>query len=302
MVSGNTFMIHQKVTQALSMRIPSHIWKTTAIIAVAIAIVVALSPEQPSAYSSAETRFVEKSTNGMQIVPASCPSNPHSSGECSPPSQPSSGCTITASPSSITSGQSSVIGWSSATSYDDPYTRTISPTIGSVAWSGTWSVAPTQTTTYTLTGTHNSSGSNYSCSTTVTVTGGTCTPQYYCTGNDLYYTNASCSNSLVQACAWGCSYGACLVPPEPTGEITANPALVRSGRTSQITWEANNVESCTVTEDNPDINDSWTGATGTRTSSAITQLTTYTLRCIDLTGEEFLDYAKVNVIPIWEEQ
>jgi len=57
-----------------------------------------------------------------------------------------------------------------------------------------------------------------------------------------------------------------------------------------------------VTEDNPDINDSWTGATGTRTSSAITQLTTYTLRCIDLTGEEFLDYAKVNVIPIWEEQ
>lgn len=297
-------MIHHKVKSAVTAIAPSHLWSTALILTAAIGLLFMLSPQNSPALSSAETRFVEKSANGMQIVPASCPSNPHSSGECTPPSQPSAGCTMTASPSTINSGQSSVIGWSSDTDYADPYTRTISPTIGGVAWSGTWNVAPTQTTTYTLTATHSSSGSNYSCNTTVTVIqpAQTCTPTYSCQGNDLYYTNASCSNSLVQACAWGCSYGACLLPPDPTGDITANPALVRSGKTSEIVWEAENVESCTVTENNPDINDSWTGVTGTRTSSAITQLTTYTLRCIDLSGEEFLDYAKVNVIPIWEEQ
>lgn len=297
-------MMHTKVKKAVTALAPSHVWSTAAILAVSIALLSLLAPHQRATFSSAETRFVETSANGMRIVPASCPSNPHSSGECTPPPQPSAGCTITASPSTISSGGSSVISWSSTTSYDDPYTRTISPTIGGVAWSGTWSVAPTQTTTYTLTATHAASASNYSCSVTLNVTQPpqSCTPTYSCQGNDLYYTNASCSNSLVQACAWGCSYGACLLPPDPTGEITANPAVVRSGRTTQITWEADNVESCTVTEDNSDINNSWTGVTGTRTSGEITQLTTYTLRCIDLSGGEFLDYAKVNVIPIWEEQ
>ena len=38
-----------------------------------------------SPLASAETRFVEKSVQGLNIVPASCPSNPHVVGECDPP-------------------------------------------------------------------------------------------------------------------------------------------------------------------------------------------------------------------------
>jgi len=206
---------------------------TFAIAVIAVGALLATSHRAPIA--SSEVQFADTSATGLGLIPASCPSSPHYSGQCTPPSQPSSGCVIQANPSSSIAGSEVVISWSSTSDYSDPYTRSISPTIGAVSWSGSYSVYPNTTTTYTMTGTHANPGSNFSCSTTVTVTGGTCTPQYYCTGNDLYYTNASCSNSLVQACAWGCSFGACLIPPEPTGEITANPALVRSGRTSQIT-------------------------------------------------------------------
>src|SRR6202171_5057663 len=48
--------------------------------------------------SSAETRFVETSPSGMQIVPASCPSQPHYTGECSgaPPPARNGHCSINA--------------------------------------------------------------------------------------------------------------------------------------------------------------------------------------------------------------
>lgn len=81
----------------------------------------------------------------------------------------------------------------------------------------------------------------------------------------------------------------------------ATPSVVRSGNTSVITWSAQNVDSCTVTEDNAEINDSWTGANGSKTSGALTQQTIYTLRCTGVDGSQFTDSAKVNIIPVWEE-
>lgn len=50
--------------------------------------------------ASAETRFADTSSRGLQIVPASCPSDPHYTGECSTYAQssydtPGGGCEVT---------------------------------------------------------------------------------------------------------------------------------------------------------------------------------------------------------------
>ncbi len=116
---------------------------------------------------SPEVKFTDVSANGMQIVPASCPSSPHYAGECS-------ACTISASPSTILEGQSTTLTW--ATPVLDPiYTASgsISPTVGAVAGSGSTAVTPSVTTTYTYSGTYYFGGaptaSTYTCATTVTV-------------------------------------------------------------------------------------------------------------------------------------
>lgn len=39
----------------------------------------------PAPFVSSEVRFADASASGLAIVPASCPSNPHTAGECSAP-------------------------------------------------------------------------------------------------------------------------------------------------------------------------------------------------------------------------
>jgi hypothetical protein len=78
----------------------------------------------------------------------------------STPSAPTA--TLSASPSSVTSGQSSTLSWTTS----NASTVSISPTVGSVAATGSVSVTPAQTTTYTLT----ASGSGGSVVKTSTVT------------------------------------------------------------------------------------------------------------------------------------
>src|SRR3989344_1590151 len=63
----------------------------------------------------------------------------------------------------------------------------------------------------------------------------------------------------------------------PTLSITATPSLLRVGETSQISWSATAVNSCSISEDNPDFADSWSGTSGTQTTSALTGQPTYTL-------------------------
>jgi len=72
-------------------------------------------------------------------------------------------CSFTANPSCVNQCQTVVLNWN----VSNAYTVTISPGIGSVSNSGSYSVTPCCTTTYTLTAT-NSAGS-VSASTTVTV-------------------------------------------------------------------------------------------------------------------------------------
>ncbi|MBI4094116.1 hypothetical protein HY417_04080 [Candidatus Kaiserbacteria bacterium] len=130
---------------------------------------------------------------------------------------------------------------------------------------------------------------------------GQCTPSYFCQGNDLYRRTAQCTNQFVQACTWDCLGGACLPPPPPEGNITATPSLVHAEETSQVSWTTQYTTSCTVSENNPEINDAWTGVSGTRTSSPLTLQTIYTLRCTGVDSSIFTDSVTVNIVPIFEE-
>lgn len=126
----------------------------SAIAVSAILILVAFAAAQPhsrGAVASAETRFVEHGNSGLQIVPASCPSSPHYVGECNPSDR---GCSLSVGQSVTTAGTANTISWNIA----NPLGYTISGSLnpGGVlvsSQSGQMTVAPTQTTTYTLSGT-----------------------------------------------------------------------------------------------------------------------------------------------------
>ncbi|MGZ8802844.1 MAG: hypothetical protein ACXWZL_09615, partial [Mycobacterium sp.] len=82
------------------------------------------------------------------------------SGSTTTPAAPTA--TFSVSPASVNAGQAATLSWSST----NATSVTISPTVGTVAASGSASVTPAQTTTYTLT----ASGGGGSVSRTVTVT------------------------------------------------------------------------------------------------------------------------------------
>jgi hypothetical protein len=94
--------------------------------------------------------------NAFVVLPTGAPS---------PPSAPTA--TFSASPTSVTAGQSAILTWTTtgATSVS------ITPTVGTVATSGSVAVTPTQTTTYTLTAT--GAGGSASKTINVAVTSGT---------------------------------------------------------------------------------------------------------------------------------
>ena len=67
----------------------------------------------------------------------------------------------------------------------------------------------------------------------------------------------------------------------PSLSITANPTRVRSGNSSNITWNATNVNSCAVT--GPNFSASGTSG-GPQSTGALTFQSTYTLLCQTDTG------------------
>lgn len=199
---------------------------------VSLALLMLIALDADDAFRSSEVRFSDASSrSGLPIVPASCPSNPHTAGECD------------------------------------------------------------------------------------------CTPSYYCSGNDRRYIDATCVDTFVETCPYGCSGGVCL-PQDPiefisfegtfpsgggfdaSGHLQAAPALVRYEETTQLYWNVDNATSCTVSGDN---GDSWAGVssgTSGATTSSILKQTTYTLYCEalpDATPATITETAVVNIIPIFEE-
>ena len=229
-----------------------------------------------------------------------------------------------------TPGESAVLSWDTLTRVGYTPIGSISNGIGPVARQGSVSVSPSQTTIYTYSGTYNARSfggvlipvATFSCSTSLLVySGPTPCGGYFCTGTKLYYRRSvgrTCVNELVSECLYGCSVdrvnqapvgaggfdrggsntNGCLPPPAPTGSLSARPLLVRAGSTSNITWSANFVNSCTVTGTN---GDRWTTMTGNETSGPITQQTIYTLSCEGVDGSTLTQRVIVNIIPIFQE-
>jgi tetratricopeptide (TPR) repeat protein len=79
------------------------------------------------------------------------------------------------------------------------------------------------------------------------------------------------------------------------GALVADPLLVRSGNNTTLIWATEGVDSCTVTGTN---GDSFTGTSATRSSSAVTSATTFTLSC---DGGAVTDSVLVNVVPVFQE-
>lgn len=287
-------------------------------------------------FVSSEVAFTDASAGGLSIVPASCPSYPHYAGECSPggggSSGPGTAATVTATGNScvlalnrntIASGGSAMLSWSANYSiFGIPYgvegTITATPNTsgapGAVGSTGSYQVNPTVTTTYN--GTFTPTGTTGIPSNWLTpiqcnpaqlnvvasnIGPTQCTLQTYCVGSDRYQQSTSCANTLLETCQYGCSNGVCLGPGAPTAFLRVRPALVASGTSTTVEWSASLVSSCSVSENSPSISDSWSGASGSQTSSPITSQVIYTLSCTGLNGTSISRTATVNIAPTFDE-
>jgi hypothetical protein len=281
-----------------------------ALVVLGIIALAALALSQSrSAFISPEVKFTDASKSGLAIVPASCPSNPHFAGDCTTnPAPPApGGCSITATDDGIAPGGQTTLSWATANDAFSlgslpPTGGTIAPGLGAVnATQGSQVVEPSQTTTYTLSGTYQWAGvsvGSFVCSHTIYVTpcptgytpengscvfttcpaghvlsgntclyqaGSACTAGYICEGNYSVYQDATCALSQYSACPYGCAGGACYIPVPSIVTWSVLPLLVRSGSTAHITWAADNVASCTVTGSNGDGTSG--GATGAWTGN-----------------------------------
>ncbi len=133
-----------------------------------------------------------------------------------------------------------------------------------------------------------------------------CPADLYCSGNDVYrqYSTSSneCRNEYVETCSNACVDGFCVgvgwSDLESIAVLTANPALVKKGDTTNLTWEVNNAESCLVSGDN---GDAWSTASGNVTSGEINKETVYTLTCRGRNGDTLEQSATVRIVPNWQE-
>jgi OmpA family/PKD domain len=112
-----------------------------------------VSPRQTTTYTLTARNSVNEETTTVTVQVLGLPTGPALIG-------------CTATPSTISAGQSSTLSWISL----NADTVSISPNVGSVAKSGSTSVSPTQTTTYTVTAT--AGGTSTTCSIVVTVGSG----------------------------------------------------------------------------------------------------------------------------------
>ena len=83
-------------------------------------------------------------------------------------------------------------------------------------------------------------------------------------------------------------------PGAPTVTLTATPTSVNSGATVGLTWTSQSATSCVATS----VPNVWSGAkalSGTDSSSAVTQATTFTLKCTDAAGRSTEKTASVSI-------
>ena len=194
-----------------------------AVVALAFATIAPTSTGK--GFASSELHFTDRSVKGLAIVPASCPSYPHYSGECGGTPPPSGACMIIASPQSIAADQSSTLTW---TVSDYSSLGSIAPSnitltgFGAVGRSGSTLVS--NTGTYALSGVYLypyfgfQVGSFY-CDTTIS-SGGGCQPGWVTYGGTCV---SSCPAGTVDR------GGTCIATSCPVGYTLVGSSCVFTG-------------------------------------------------------------------------
>jgi hypothetical protein len=163
---------------------------------VALCAVAFMQMNSSAGFKSSELAFTDPS-DGMQIVPASCPSDPDdadSPNGCDPGS-----CSISLSPTSVQTGGSSTLSWSSSGA-DSVYISNV----GSVGTSGSTTVAPGSTTQYYCEGYNNYGGYGAPAYATLTVNAPVCTvtfsqnPIAYGGTTNLSWTTSYASGAYIR--------------------------------------------------------------------------------------------------------
>jgi len=214
-------------------------------------------------------------------------------------------CALLPVPSNITLGDSSMLEYFSL----NATSLSISPGVGTVPTPGGFvTVSPSVSTTYTClaTGPGGSGSAN-------TFLGVSCTPStsYSCTGigGDIITetsTSSACvvttMNTATCTAPAFCSDGSgtCLYPT-PTGTFSIIPSVVPPNGTAKVSWNITGVAGCSVTGTN---GDSWSGLSGTDTTSPIDSWVTYTLSCPVLGpmgAPNFTKTVRIGLVPKYEE-
>lgn len=125
----------------------------------------------------------------------------------------------------------------------------------------------------------------------------------FCSGNSWQHRHPNCTvTTIIADCGVsGCSSATnqCVSTPPPSvvSGLRATPQLVSPGGTSVITWNIQNAISCTVTGNG----NSWTGTSGTQTTSPINTVSTYTLNCTGV-GGNLTQTVVIKFAPKWQEK
>ena len=153
---------------------------------------------------------------------------------------------------------------------------------------------------------------------------GTAGTTYTCSGQTIVQTdtdtNCNVTTTNVTTCIAPsfCAKGSrvCLYPqPIVVSPLKLSPRLILKSKTVQISWDIQNVQSCSVTGTNKDgtsqstntvspgpWNTPSSGVTN-KTSSPITELTTYKLSCVvdDPGAPAFTESVTLNIVPTYQE-
>jgi hypothetical protein len=244
-------------------------------------------------------------------------------------------CSITATPASIVSGNTSTLKWTTTNAISASLNQSIG-TVG-VGSNITRTVSPTGTLTYTMT-VHSSDGHTASCATTVTVTvpvpAPTCTltatPTSIVSGHSsqLTWTSTNAVSGSVDQGVGAISLtntaGVSVAPtvsktytmtvtnsagvtahcaatitvtpvPAPTCTLTATPTEIVSGGTSKLMWTSVNAVSGTIDQGVGAVNPN--NAAGFRNVMP-TVTKTYTLTVLNSAGVSATCHATVTVTPV----
>ena len=260
---------------------------------VAIVLIYLSAPASQSIHSS-ELAFTDASHLGLSIVPASCPSYPHPGEICGPTPNCMEGGSCSCPIGYTYSGGSCIVaGCPSAHACVIPNgceTTGVCTCPSGYTLQGTICVSIIQ---------HCPPGDIGHYPKCV------CVSEPVCNGSSIVNVCNGAPMGNPSSCSLpdsaGCSAGRCL-PPPPADIVTwsVKPILVQSGKSTNVTWEANHVKRCTVIGTNGD--GPWDGASGAQVSSPIIGQTIYTLTCIGFDSETVTHTATVNIVPQFKEQ